>query len=92
MTEADIERYLVVECDKRQALCLKLALIGRRGFPDRTIITSDGRVIFVELKTTAGALSVRQRFWRALLGKYGFQVHVLRTKPEVDVFMSECVV
>lgn len=51
MLERDIEAYLVKRCKEIGALCDKFTSPQRRSVPDR-LITFNGRVLFVELKST----------------------------------------
>jgi len=59
--EKAIEQRMVKECKKRKWLCLKQNVVGRRGYPDRLIITDKCKYVWVELKTDVGKLSEPQR-------------------------------
>ncbi len=83
MTEAAIEDYLTAYASKRGCLCLKLALVGQRGWPDRTLITPFGRVMCVEVKTPEGKLTKQQRRWIDRLKVRGVPVHVVRSNEDV---------
>lgn len=48
--EHEIEKHLEDECIARGWLCYKTASPARNGFPDRTVITDTGKVVFVEVK------------------------------------------
>lgn len=48
--ENTVESYLCELCESRGWLCYKLACIGTNGFPDRTIITDTGMIVFCEVK------------------------------------------
>lgn len=48
------------------------------GLPDRLVLMPRGRVWFVEFKTPAGRVSVRQTIVMAVLVKLGFRVDVIR--------------
>lgn len=48
--ESVVENYLVEECESRGWLCYKTSSPGTNGFPDRTIITKTGMVVFCEVK------------------------------------------
>lgn len=76
MLEKAIEARLVKECKKHGALCLKQNVIGRRGYPDRLIITKDGRYIWVELKTDIGKLSEGQKAAIEELQAHGAEVYI----------------
>lgn len=82
--ESDLEREVVKWCESRGYLCLKLAIIGLRGFPDRTIIDNDGRVTFVELKKPKGGrLSHQQKLMHTYLRSHSHNVVMARTLEEV---------
>ena len=76
MLEKAIEAKLVKECKKHGALCLKQNVVGRRGYPDRLIITRNGRYIWVELKTDKGKLSDGQTAAIDELRAHGAVVYV----------------
>ena len=62
MLEKTVERHLVEGVRKLGGLCYKFVSPGTQGVPDRIIITSKGKIIFVELKTDRGALSTIQKY------------------------------
>lgn len=76
MLEKAIEARLVKECKKHGALCLKQNVVGRRGYPDRLIITKTGRYIWVELKTDTGKLTHGQSASIAELRDHGAEVYI----------------
>ncbi len=76
MLEKAIEARLVKECKKHGALCLKQNVIGRRGYPDRLILTKSGKYIWVELKTDTGKLSDGQKAAIEELRAHGAEVHI----------------
>jgi hypothetical protein len=45
--------------------------------------------MFVELKTLTGKLSPRQVLVFDQLGEFGFPVHVLRSKEDIEDFITE---
>jgi hypothetical protein len=59
--EKTIEAKFVRECKKRDWLCLKQNVIGRRGYPDRLVIRLDGLPVWIELKRAGGVLSENQK-------------------------------
>jgi hypothetical protein len=83
-TESALEREVVKWCQAEGYLCLKLAIIGLRGFPDRTIIDTQGRFTFAELKRpNGGELSPHQVRWVKILRKFRQTVIEARTLEEV---------
>mgnify|MGYP002134162029 CR=1 FL=1 len=59
--EAIVENAFRRWCEANGHRCLKLTLEGRRGFPDRTVITANGRTAFVEFKRPGGGTVSRQQ-------------------------------
>lgn len=51
MLEKDVERRLVAQLKKLGIKHIKLSAVGRRGLPDRQIFLSNGRALFIELKS-----------------------------------------
>lgn len=101
MLESEIERRLVYEVKQRGGLCLKLAIEGLRGFPDRTVIWPETysdepgyhqrlwpRVQFVELKKQKGKLSKQQEKWLADLEAVGCDVFVIASMEELDDYLE----
>jgi hypothetical protein len=78
--EADLESRIVKFCKKHRLPCLKLVLLGMRGFPDRTIITHKG-VLFLELKRKrGGSLEPQQSHWlKTLAAMRGCESHKVDT-------------
>lgn len=74
--ESSIESAFVRWCKVRRILCLKLVPFGFSGFPDRTVITLDGRIVFIEFKRSGGKLSPGQVKWQRVLTEYRQRVVV----------------
>ncbi len=89
MTEASIEKRLVEGVKKLGGMCLKFVSPSMAGVPDRLIITSDGRVIFAELKTEVGRLSKIQKFTIGEMRKRGADVRVVKGLAEVKQLLAE---
>ena len=86
-TEKPIEDYLVESVERLGGLCLKLCLIGLRGWPDRTLVFYRA-IYFVETKRPKGGrLSAQQKFWRRVLARLGWEVETICTKKQVDEFL-----
>ena len=60
MTESQIEEHLVAYAQSKGCMVEKLVMLGKRGWPDRTIIGPYGNVGFVEVKRPGGRLSAQQ--------------------------------
>lgn len=89
MTKIELERALEDRCvskiEARGGLCLKLVLLGKRGFLDRTVVLP-GRVIFwCEFKRQkVGIVSAQQAVWRRLLTLLGFGVYMIDSDADFD--------
>lgn len=70
-------------------MCLKFVSPNNPGVPDRIVITPDGRVYFVELKTEYGRLAPIQKWQREEFQKRNTDVHVLKGWPAVKAFVEE---
>lgn len=62
---------------------------GNNGVPDRIVCLPDGRVIFVELKSTTGVLSKRQANRIAELRRMNQKVFILNSVEAVNNFLGE---
>ena len=89
--ESVVEAYLVERVEQCGGLCRKLVDVGRKGFPDRTVIWpaySFARVHFIELKTLGGKLESHQERYIADLCKKNCTVFVLWTHKQVDEYIE----
>lgn len=89
MKESQIERHLVDGVKRLGGLCYKFVSPGTLGVPDRIIITSTGRIIFVELKTETGRLAKIQRYTIGEMQKRGADVRVVKGLDEVKQLLAE---
>lgn len=89
MLEKEIERRMVLEVKKRGGLCYKFISPSNPGVPDRIVITPDGRVIFVELKTEIGRLANIQKWQVSEMRKCGADVRVVKGWDAVKSFIEE---
>ncbi|RPD36746.1 VRR-NUC domain-containing protein [Candidatus Liberibacter solanacearum] len=88
INEATIEKRLVKRAKENDFLVRKVCFINRRGCPDRLIITPNGTLFWVELKTSRGRLSHAQKHEISLLRKYHQRIEVLSSVEEVDAFLD----
>lgn len=87
--ERDIERRLVYGVRARGGIAYKFVSPGRRGVPDRLVLTADGApVVFVELKAPGGRLRPEQEREHRRLQDMGYEVHVLASYEDVDSFLE----
>lgn len=65
---------------------------GRKGFADLLVIVPPfGLVVFLELKTEDGTVSVAQKIWHAAVKRYGAQTFVVRTLAEARAAMNQAI-
>jgi len=89
MSEKQIEARLMQGVKARGGLCLKFVSPGRPGVPDRIVITPDGRVYFVEIKTEIGRLAKIQRWILTEMQRRNAEVRVIHGAEEVMNFIEE---
>jgi hypothetical protein len=70
--------------------CLKLRIDGRDGFPDRSVLCNDGRIIFFEFKRVGheSRLRPQQRQWRKRLEQLGFEYHVVSSAEQAQLHLT----
>lgn len=85
--ERDIEKYLNRKVKEIGGLSLKFTSPGQAGVPDRIVIYQ-GRISMIELKTVQGRVSAMQMSVIRKLKKHGIDVLIIRSKQEVDEFVS----
>jgi hypothetical protein len=78
MTERLLQQQVLTAAKKRGIFAVKTEAVGRRGFPDVTLIAG-GRVVFVELKhpNGRGKLSALQSMMIEDMRAHGAEVHVM---------------
>lgn len=89
MLEKEIERRMVQTVRERGGLCYKFVSPSNPGVPDRIIITPNGRVVFVELKTETGRLAKIQTWQLDEMRKRGADVRVANGWPAVKALLEE---
>jgi len=87
--EKDVERRLVGGIKRLGGQAVKFVSPASAGWPDRLILLPDGKVMFIELKTSTGKLSELQKYRLKVLGDLGFDARVLYGHDEVKGFLDE---
>jgi len=85
--ERDLEKHFTKECKRLNLMTLKLRIMGRRGWPDRLVVSA-GKAFLSELKTLTGSLSPLQKRIFPQLQARGMNVQVLRTKSEITTYLE----
>lgn len=86
--EREIESYIGREVRRMGCLWYKWVSPGARGVPDRILITPQGWVFFIELKTETGVLSPLQKNQISLLESRHQSVYVIRGMDEAKDFIK----
>jgi len=89
MLEKEIERRMGEMVRRRGGLYYKFVSPGNPGVPDRIIITPEGRVVFVELKTEIGRLAGIQEWQTNEMKKRGANVRIVKGWDEARRLVTE---
>ena len=87
-SESQLERKL---CDKIKhlgGLPLKFVSPGRAGVPDRIILMPNGKIYFVEMKSSVGQTSIIQDYVFKKFSELGFKVHIINSVESLKNFLS----
>lgn len=78
------ERKFVSRIKHKNLLCLKINVLGQRGWPDRLIIGPDAKILFIEFKRPdgRGRTSKLQDYIIGKLKDYGFKVIIVESASE----------
>lgn len=88
-SEKTLEHSLVEKIRQRGGICLKLQGNMYAGMPDRLILLSEGRIIFVELKSEGIKPRKLQLVRHEELRALGFKVFVIDTQEKLTQFLNE---
>jgi len=89
MLEKEIERRMCELVRKRGGLSYKFTSPNAPGVPDRIVITLEGIVWFVELKTEIGRMANIQKWQKSELEKRNANVRIVRGWEEAKMFIEE---
>lgn len=87
-SEKIIERKLVEAVKKEKGMCIKLLCDNLLGLPDRLVLLPNGKIVFVELKTTNQKPRKIQEFMHNKLRALGFQVEVIDRTQGIINFIN----
>lgn len=82
-SEKTLEKKLGLHAKKLGGLSLKLLCNHFTGLPDRLVLLPNGRIMFVEVKTTGKKPTKRQLHVHAKLQGLGFTVLVLERSEQL---------
>ncbi|MHB1651652.1 MAG: VRR-NUC domain-containing protein [Desulfitobacteriaceae bacterium] len=89
MSESKLERRLVREVERIGGRAPKWVSTGNRGVPDRLVILSGGRTIYVEMKAPGKPLEPLQVRWAKILRNLGHRVYKIDSNEDIDRFITE---
>tara|TARA_R110000744_G_scaffold55770_6_gene117885 strand:- start:444 stop:782 length:339 start_codon:yes stop_codon:yes gene_type:complete len=89
ITEVDIEKTFVKYAKKKGCHALKLIFLNKKGFPDRTILCPQGRILFIEFKRKGKKQSPVQIIVMELLKSLGFDYYVCDAKGQAEKILDE---
>jgi hypothetical protein len=75
VSESEIENAFCKFAKSRGCSALKLIFLNKSGFPDRTVICPNGRVLFIEFKKKGKKLSAIQVVVKKMLESYNFSYY-----------------
>ena len=82
--EIDIETHYVKYCRNKGCKALKLILLNKKGFPDRTTLCPEGRIFFIEFKRKGKKPSPAQKLIRTMLQSFGFKYYICDTIGQAE--------
>ena len=87
--EDSVEEELVRRVRSMGGRCEKMAMQGRRGFPDRLVVLPGGRMILCECKRPVGGrLSPHQISLHAAYEALGVRIAIVRNSADIDALLS----
>lgn len=87
-SEKYMERYLKVEIERKQGLCLKWVSPGTNGVPDRIVLMPNGKIYFIELKTLGQTPRKIQEVVHRMIRSKGFEVLVIDSFIKLKQFLD----
>jgi hypothetical protein len=87
--ERDIEQYLVAEVKRIGGLAYKFTSPGRRSVPDRLVLLTGGRAVFIECKAPGRTATDAQAREHERLWKLGFSVAIVDSREAVDRLVAK---
>ena len=88
-SEKAIEQYCINAAKSHGGIAIKLTSPSVRGVPDRIIIKPDGKVGFLELKSTGKKPTKLQQHWLDKLNALGVKADSADSKAKVKTFIEE---
>lgn len=87
--ENKIELKLKNRTKLHGGLCGKLSWIGKRNFPDRSLLLPHGYIVFAECKDVNKDFRKTQRWFSKILTRLGFKVYLVRYVEDIDLIFDD---
>ena len=88
-SEKLLERKLYDEVKRLKGWCIKISSMHITGLPDRLCLFPEGRLVFVELKTTKQKPRKVQLVVHRMIRDLGFRVEVIDTSEQIKNLIAE---
>jgi hypothetical protein len=82
MRESVQQKYILKFCRENNIIAVKVDSTSSRGWPDLTVILSNGTVLFVELKTETGVVSALQNRMINKIKRNNGNAYIIRSLDE----------
>ena len=82
MRESVQQKYILKFCRENSIIAVKVDSTSSRGWPDLTVILSNGTVLFVELKTETGVVSALQNRMINKIKRNNGNAYIIRSLDE----------
>lgn len=89
MNEKLIEKKLKRRVEELQGIALKFSSPYHAGFPDRIVILPNGKIAFVEIKTTGKKPTATQQICINKLKLLGHLAEIVDSDETLDVFIKK---
>jgi hypothetical protein len=87
--EIDIESSFCKFAKSKKCVPLKLIILNKRGFPDRTVLCPKGRIFFIEFKRKNKSQSAIQKTLQRTLTGLGFEYYVCDEIGQAESILEE---
>lgn len=87
--KVDIEKPFVKHAKSLGCTALKLILLNLRGWPDRTILCPEGRILFIEFKRPGKPQTPAQVKYMNLLKGLGFEYYVCDRPGQAEKILDD---
>lgn len=87
--EVNIEDEFVKYAKFKKCIAFKLLILGKRGFPDRTILIENAGIFFIEFKRKNESLNPTQITVKRILEKFGFEYYICNKPGQAEKILDD---